>query len=105
MHASPPLHPRLVALLILTLGLVGMGINEWMSEFQGEVYIIAILACPAMVSLSLGGLVDPRVLWSLGPLRREHPAGVRIAGIVLLVLGLACSVSLGLWRYHLVPFN
>jgi hypothetical protein len=99
----PPLPPRVVAGLILTLGAVGLGIDEWMSAFGGEVYLIAILACPTMVLLGLGGLVDPRVLWSLGPQRRGFPVGVRVAGSALLVLGLACSVYLGGWRWPIFP--
>lgn len=102
---SPPLHPRVVALLVLLLGVVGMAINEWMSEYRGEVYIIAILACPTMVLLSAGGLVNPRVLWSLGPHRRDYPVRVRIVGIALLALGLACSAALALWRYPLFPLG
>jgi hypothetical protein len=102
---TPPLHPRLVALLVFALGVVGMAINEWMSAARSEVYLIAILACPTMVLLSAGGLVDPRVLWSLGPHRKNHPMAVRVVGIALLVLGLACSVCLGLWRYPLFPIG
>ncbi len=102
---GPPLPPRVVALLVLTLGVVGMGINEWMSAARGEVYLIAILGCPAMVLLSLGAMVDPRVLWSLGPQRREFPLGVRVAGIALLMAGLVCSAALGLWRYPLFPLG
>ncbi len=101
---SPPLAPRVIALGVLTLGVVGMGINEWMSAARGEVYLIAILACPAMALLGLAGLVDPRLLWSIGEHRKTYPRWVRATGIALVVLGLACSAALALWRYPIVPF-
>lgn len=102
---TDPLPPRVVALLVLTLGVVGMGINEWMSQAKGEVYLISILACPTMVLLGMGAMFDPRVLWSLGPRRRDFPVGVRAGGVALLALGLACSVYLGGWRYPLFPLG
>jgi hypothetical protein len=39
-------------------------------------------------ALGAGGVVDPRVLWAIGPHRRRYPRGVQIAGAVLAVLGL-----------------
>ncbi len=103
--ANPPLDPRVLALLVLTLGVVGMGINEWMSQGKGEVYLIAVLACPAMVLMGLAGLWEPRVLWSLGRDRTDSPGWVRGLGIVLLVLGLACSGWLAVIRYPLIPLG
>lgn len=101
--SSPPVPPRVVALLVLTLGVVGLSINEGMSWARGEVYLIAIVGCPAMVLLAIGGLVEPRVLWSLGPHRKDFPTRIRVAGAVLLVLGLLTSAYLGLVRYPLLP--
>ena len=98
-----PLPPRVLALAVFTLGVVGLGINEWMSEARNEVYLIAVLACPTMALLGAAGLVDPRMLWSLGPRRKEYPLGVRVAGVLVLIVGLCGAVGLGLFRYPLFP--
>jgi hypothetical protein len=100
MPAGPPLPPRAVALLVLTVGVVGLAYNEWRAETAHEILLIALFCAPTATRLGLFGLIEPRVVWALGPQRRALPGGVRVAGIAALVLGVLASVWLAFGRYH-----
>lgn len=103
MPAGPPLHPRVFALLVLTVGVVGLGYNEWRVQAAHRILLIALFCGPTVALLGLLGLADPRVVRALGPRRREYPWPVRVLGLAALALGLAASGWLAFVRYRLVP--
>ena len=68
------------------------------SEYaDGRAVPTATFVLPPLVALSVGGLVDPRILWSVGPRRHELPTGVRVFGAIVFALGLAGSAALLIW--------
>ena len=46
---------------------------------------------PLCVLLGIAGLVDPRIVYSIGPRRKSFPVGIRIVGACCLVLSLTIS--------------
>ncbi|MFH1467610.1 MAG: hypothetical protein ABIO70_24705 [Pseudomonadota bacterium] len=100
MPVGPPLPPRVVALLVLTVGVLGLCWNEWRAETAHKVLLAALFCAPTVTLLGLAGLADPRVIWSLGPRRHGMPVAVRAAGITVVILGVAASIWLAFWRYH-----
>jgi len=61
----------------------------------------AAFLLPPIAALALGGLFDPRLMWSIGPRRRQFPRNIRIGGALIFTLGLAISALLLVWpRLH-----
>lgn len=98
-----PLHPRVLAVLVLAVGVVALGINEWMATSQREILVITLLVGPTVTLLGLAGLWEPRVIWSLGALRRQLPAHVRILGVAIITLGVLTSAWLSWSRWRIWP--
>jgi hypothetical protein len=53
----------------------------------------AVFILPPLGVMALAGLVDPRLLWSVGPNRHSMPKYVRVTGAVLFAIGLCISAA------------
>ena len=53
----------------------------------------AAFILPVVAPLALGGLLDPRLLWSVGPRRHAMPDHIRRTGAVLFGIGIALAAA------------
>ena len=68
-----------------------------MGRFEGAISLtILFLAAPVSL-LAVGGLFDPRLLWSIGPRRHEMPTSIRLIGAVLALVGVAIAGVITAW--------
>ena len=87
---------RAVPALFLLASLV---VFVWLCSNYAEGHCVptATFVMPPLIALALGGLVDPRILWAVGPRRRAFPVRVRVAGAIVFALGLVGSAVLLVW--------
>jgi len=85
-----PAHARVLALAAAAVGALLVVLFESGDLPRRSAAVFGAL----FAALGLGGLVDPRLLWSIGPRRRELPTWIRIAGALLAVAGLGVGVLL-----------
>ena len=94
---SPSSPSRAVPALLLVVSLAVFG---WVYSDYAEGHSVpaASFLLPPLAVLALGGLVDPRILWSVGPRRRELPTVIRVVGAIVFGIGLATTALLLLWN-------
>lgn len=93
----PPMAPddaRLLAGGMVVAGLIGLTLYATMER---PFLSMALLGGPC-AGLGLGGLLDPRVLWGLGPHRHQVPPRLRWLGAALAALGLVAGVAVLAYR-------
>lgn len=78
-------------LLLVTVVLFGWAYSDHM---HGQPTMVGMLLVPPLGALALGGLVDPRILWSVGPRRKSLPRSIRIIGAALFGGGFLLSLLL-----------
>jgi hypothetical protein len=87
---SLPPHPRWIALVSALAGLL------LVVSFESEAlrYRSAAVFGSLLLILGVGGLVDPRLLWAIGPRRAEFPGWVRLVGALLAAIGIGLGIAL-----------
>ena len=89
----------------LILALVAGGLLAWNhsnSMHGGEGSLAIVLFAPLFLLLGIGGLVDPRLAWAIGPRAQHFPMRIKVIGGFLAVAGLAVSAYLSLGVYHVM---
>jgi len=92
---------RIVPAICAAIGAGLLAINHFSAARDGAIWIFILFLAPMFTLLGLGGLVDPRILWSIGPRGKLLPKGVRLLGAGLAVAGIAVSAALILLVYRL----
>jgi hypothetical protein len=88
------LRGRLAPLIIAVLSGGILAANHVFFLHQGKTILVIVLLAPMFLLLGVGGLVDPRLLWSIGPAGRELPLGIKLIGVGIAVAGLLVSAFL-----------
>jgi len=85
---------RLAPLVVAVVSGGILAANHVWFLHQGRTMLAIVLLAPMFLFLGVGGLVDPRLVWSIGPAGRELPLGIKLIGVALAVVGLVASAFL-----------
>jgi hypothetical protein len=97
----PALERRFAPIVVAILGGLLLLLRGAVFEGGGGSVPVACVALgPLFVLLGLAGLVDPRVIDSLGPRRRAQPLAVRVASVACVVVSLGLSAALVLLHWY-----
>jgi hypothetical protein len=78
-----------------------LAVNHLSIERDGAFRFGILFLAPMFTLLGLGGLVDPRIFWSIGPRGQVLPTAVKVVGACLAMAGIAVSVALIFLVYEL----
>jgi hypothetical protein len=92
--STPEAPNRWPASFLIPIGAGGLAFNYFFAFARSEVRFLVLLACPLLLTMGLGTLLDPRILWSLRAEGRIYPWSVRALGGLLALAGLAIGVLL-----------
>ncbi len=67
----------------------------------GVIYLVPVFFGPMFCFLGAAGMVEPKIVWSVGKYGKHLPVHFKVIGVALAVLGLAVSAFLALRVYHL----
>jgi len=96
---SPAAPTRRTPLIMFLVGVFALAFNHYLKMSDGKGHLYLTLLAPHPVFLGLGGLIDPRVIWSLRAEGRIYPWRVRGFGVLLTVASMAVAVYLVLYVY------
>ena len=83
------------------LGAGSLVVNHLSAERNGALWLGILFLAPMFTFLGLGGLVYPRILWSIGPRGKRLPSDVKVVGACLAMAGVAVSAALTFLVYRL----
>jgi hypothetical protein len=102
---SQPLPPqgRLIAAGMAGAAAVGMLLNHYMIGSHGVARLMLLCLGPLAFFLGIGGMIEPKILWSVGKYGKHLPIIYKVIGGALGGLGLAVTLLLLLFVYRLEP--
>lgn len=89
-----PPNGRLIAAGMAAASAVGLIVNHWMAESQSTVRLMILCLGPMALFLGLGGIMEPKILWSVGKYGQSLPVKYKIIGGVLAGLGVLVTLAL-----------
>ena len=92
-----PRYSRKGPLVALLFCVVLLLVTASMGRFEGAISLTILFLAAPISLLAVGGLIDPRLLWSIGPQRHEMPISMRIIGAVLALLGAGIAGAITIW--------
>lgn len=102
MNDEVPAYARPVAMGMTAAAALGLLANHFMADSQNSVSLMILALAPIALLLGIGGIVEPKVIWSLGKYGTHLPFKYKLVGGVLGVLGLVVSLVLVFFVY---PFG
>lgn len=87
-----------------TCAAIGAGllaVNHFSATRSGAIWLGILFLAPMFTFLGLGGLIDPRIFWSIGPRGKHLPSGIKVIGACLAMAGVGVSVVLVFLVYRL----
>ena len=101
-EATPTVPPngRLIAAGLAIASAVGLALNHLMAGSQSVVQLIILCIGPIGLFLGLGGIIEPKILWSVGKHGRQLPVVYKLIGGVLGALGVVVTIVLMLFVYQ-----
>ncbi|MCW3051713.1 MAG: hypothetical protein JWN14_883 [Chthonomonadales bacterium] len=99
-EGKPP-PTRLVALGFAVGAGVCLVLNHYEAMNSGKIYMWILFIAPMIFFLGVGGLIDPRILWSIGQHGRHFPTRIKLVGGMLAIAGLIVSAYLALGVYRM----
>ena len=94
---------RLISAGMVAAGAFGLLINHFMSESLGVGRLMILCLAPVAFFLGLGGIVEPKIVWSVGKFSKYLPASYKLTGGILGGLGVTVTILLLMFVYRLVP--
>ncbi len=91
---------RTWAYVAIVVGVAGLACNHFVASVRGQMALMILTLCPFLVSMGIGGLIDPRIIWSIRAEGRIYPWWVRAIGGFLAVSSIAISAVLILVVYR-----
>jgi hypothetical protein len=82
---------------------VGLLFNHFMIESQGVAKLMILCLGPIALFLGIGGMVEPKIVWSVGKHGKHLPVIYKLIGGALGGLGVASTLLLLLFVYRLGP--
>lgn len=103
--ASRPLppHGRLISAAMAGASALGLLMNHYVVESHHVGKLIILCLGPIAFFLGIGGIVEPKIVWSVGKYGKHLPAIYKLIGGALGFLGLAVTLFLLLFVYRLGP--
>ena len=92
---------RMVALLVAVFAGGLLALNHYEAMNDGKVYMMIVFLMPLFFLLGIGGLIDPRIIWSIGPKGQHFPMRIKVIGGLLAIAGMLVSAYLALGVYRL----
>jgi hypothetical protein len=85
---------RTAPALVATIGAAFLIVDHLTLAHGGSFSLAIVFLAPMFTLLGLGGLVDPRIVWSIGPRGKSLPTGIKVVGACLAMAGIAVSGGL-----------
>jgi len=98
-----PPHGRLVSAGLAVAAAIGLLLNHFAAGSQNFVYLMVLCLGPIALFLGIGGLFEPKILWSVGKYGKHLPVIYKLIGGTLGALGVAVTILLVLYVYPLGP--
>ena len=102
-HGNPksdrelPAYGRLISLATFAVGLVCIILNHVLWQMQDSTYLALLILGPFVMMLGLGGIVDPRIAFSLGKYGTHLPWYFKLIAVVLGIVGAGLSIMLAFY--------
>lgn len=96
-----PPNARFIAGGLAAASAIGLLVNHWLAESQSTVRLMILCLGPLTLLLGLGGLVEPRILWSMGKYGQHLPIQYKVIGVALGAAGVALTLILVFFVYPL----
>lgn len=90
---EPPSYARPVAAAMAAAATTGLLLNHFVADL-GMANLLILALAPIALALGLGGIVEPKVLWSLGKHGADLPMEYKVIGGVLGAAGLLLGLAL-----------
>ena len=102
---TSPLPPngRLISAGLTAAGAFGLLVNHFLIDSQHVGRLMILGPGPIAFFLGIGGMVEPKIVWSVGKYGKHLPAIYKVIGGVLGTAGLAVTGLLLLFVYQLGP--
>jgi hypothetical protein len=100
---SLPRNGRLISAGLAAAAAIGLLANHFTMESQNVVNLIILCLCPIGFFLGIGGMVEPKILWSVGKYGKHLPAIYKVIGGALGAMGVVVTVLMLLFVYRLGP--
>ena len=103
--AFQPLPPngRLISAGMAGAAALGLLMNHSMIESQNVAKLMVLCFGPMAFFLGVGGMVEPKIVWSVGKYGKHLPVIYKLIGGALGALGVAVTIFLLLFVYRLGP--
>ena len=98
---SPAAPTRRTPTILFLGGLFALTFSHYLIVSGEKGYLLLTLLAPSMVFMGLGGLVDPRIIWSCRAEGRMYPWWVRGFGAMLTAAGIGVGAYLVFYVYSL----
>lgn len=98
-----PPNGRLIAAGMAGAAAFGLLVNHVLIDSQHVARLMILCLGPIAFFLGLGGMIDPRILWSVGKYGKGLPASCKITGGVLGTAGVVVTILLLVFVYRLAP--
>ena len=100
---SLPPNGRLIAAGMAGAAAVGLLLNHFMIDSQGIAKLMILCLGPIAFFIGIGGMVEPKVVWSVGKYGKHLPVIYKVIGGALGATGVAVTLLLLLFVYRLGP--
>lgn len=96
-----PPYGRLIAAGLALASLIGLLLNHFMAESQTVARLMILCLAPLGVFVGLGGIVEPRIVWSIGKYGAHLPLKYKLIGGALAAAGVIATLFLVFFVYPL----
>ncbi|MHC4875611.1 MAG: hypothetical protein ACYTGL_03870 [Planctomycetota bacterium] len=99
---NPP-NGRLISAGLTAAAAFGLLVNHFLIDSQHVGRLMILCLGPIAFFLGIGGIVEPKIVWSVGKYGKQLPAIYKVIGGMLGTVGLAVTGLLLLFVYQLGP--
>ena len=98
-----PANGRLICAGMAAAAAIGLLINHFTIETQNMARLMLLCLGPLALFLGLGGMIEPKIFWSVGKHGKHLPVIYKVIGGALGAAGVAVTILLLLFVYRLGP--
>ena len=80
--------------------LVGLAVNHFLGGGLSVARLFLLVLGPAGLLLGIGGMVEPRIVWSVGKYGQHLPVKYKVVGGALAAVGVVVSLVLAFVVYR-----
>lgn len=93
-HETVPPHGRLMAAGLMAACALGLVANHFVGAGVSVARLFILILGPAGLLLGLGGIVEPKIVWSVGKYGQHLPVKYKIIGVALAAAGVLVTLLL-----------